>query len=97
MRIISIKALKEFWEVHAQSEHPLKSWYHEVKNAAWNTVNDLKSQYPNASILKDNRVCFNIKGNDYRLIVKFNFGYQICWIRFIGTHAEFDKINANEI
>ena len=60
-------------------------------------MNALKTQCPNASILKDNRIVFNIKGNNYRLIVKFNFEFQICWIRFIGTHAEYDKINANEI
>ena len=63
----------------------------------WKKINELKREYPSASILKDNRIVFNIKGNDYRLIVKFNFDYQICWIRFIGTHAEYDKINANEI
>jgi len=57
----------------------------------------IEKDYPNASILKNNRIVFNIKGNDYRLIVKFNFEYQLAWIRFIGTHAEYDKIDANEI
>lgn len=61
------------------------------------TKNELKADYPSASIFKDNRVVFNIKGNTYRLIVKFNFDYQLAWIRFIGTHAAYDKINANEI
>ena len=60
-------------------------------------INELKNDYPSASILKDNRIVYNIKGNNYRLIVKFNFEYQICWIRFIGTHAEYDKIDANNI
>ena len=60
-------------------------------------INDLKSAYPSASILKDNRIVYNIKGNNYRLIVTFNFKYGICWIRFIGTHAEYDKIDANNI
>ncbi len=61
------------------------------------SISKLTDDYPNASILRDNRIVFNIKGNDYRLIVKFNFEYQLAWIRFIGTHAEYDKINANEI
>lgn len=60
-------------------------------------INDLKSEYPGASILKDNRIVYNIKGNNYRLIVKFNFEYGLCLIRFIGTHADYDKIDANNI
>ena len=57
----------------------------------------IKKEYPSASILNDNRIVFNIKGNSYRLIVRINYNYQMIWIRFIGTHAEYDKINANEI
>ena len=97
MRIISKRILREFWLKHADSEQQLKSWYRETEKAQWGSVNDLKTEYPNASILKENRIVFNIKGNKYRLIVKFNFEYQISWIRFIGTHAAYDKINANEI
>ena len=97
MRIISKRILRDFWLKHADSEQQLKSWYRETEKAQWNNINDLKAEYPNASILKENRIVFNIKGNNYRLIVKFNFEYQISWIRFIGTHAEYDKINANEI
>lgn len=97
MRVISKRILRDFWLKHADSEQQLKSWYRETEKAEWNNINDLKSEYPNASILKDNRIVFNIKGNNYRLIVKINFEYQISWIRFIGTHAEYDKINANEI
>ena len=97
MRIISKRVLRDFWLKHADSEQQLKSWYRETEKAQWNNINDLKTEYPNAIILKENRIVFNIKGNNYRLIVKFNFEYQISWIRFIGTHAEYDKINANEI
>ena len=97
VRIISKRVLRDFWLKHADSEQQLKSWYRETEKAQWNNINDLKTEYPNASILKENRIVFNIKGNNYRLIVKFNFEYQISWIRFIGTHAEYDKINANEI
>lgn len=97
MRVIAKRTLRDFWIKHADCEQQLKSWYRETEKAKWENINKLKKEYPSASILKDNRNVFNIKGNDYRLIVKFNFDYQICWIRFIGTHAEYDKINANEI
>jgi mRNA interferase HigB len=97
VRTIAKKALREFWRAHADSEQPLKAWHKEVEKAKWDSPNDLKLLYPSASILQDNRVVFNIKGNNYRLIVKINFDFQICWIRFIGTHAEYDKINANTI
>ncbi|NBG66470.1 type II toxin-antitoxin system HigB family toxin [Acidiluteibacter ferrifornacis] len=97
MRVISKKILREFWLKHADSEQQLKAWFRETEKAEWKNINDLKYEYPTASILKDNRIVFNIKGNNYRLIVKFNFEFQISWIRFIGTHAEYDKINANEI
>nr|WP_246849007.1 type II toxin-antitoxin system HigB family toxin [Aquimarina sp. U1-2] len=97
VRIIAKRTLRDFWIKHADSEQQLKSWYRETEKANWKNINELKSEYPNASILKNNRIVFNIKGNNYRLIVKFNFDYEICWIRFMGTHAEYDKIDANEI
>lgn len=97
MRVIARRTLREFWTDHADSEQPLKAWYREVSKANWKNINELKVDFPSASILKDNRIVFNIKGNTYRLIVKMNFDYQMCWIRFIGTHAEYDKINGNEV
>ena len=97
MRVIAKKILREFWEKHSDCEQQLKSWYQEADNGIWKNLNELKADYPSASILEDNRVCFNIKGNNYRLIVKINFNYQIMWIRMIGTHAEYDKIDANKI
>lgn len=97
MRIIAKSTLREFWERHPDSEQALKSWFREFELGTWRTYNELKVDYPSASILKDNRVVFNIKGNHYLLIVKFNLDYQTGWIRFIGTHAEYDKINANII
>ena len=97
MRVIAKRTLREFWIKHADTEQHLTSWYRETEKAEWKSINELKTEYPNASILKDNRIVFNIKGNNYRLIVKFNFEFKICWIRFIGTHAEYDKINAKEI
>ncbi|GAB2626693.1 type II toxin-antitoxin system HigB family toxin [Belliella aquatica] len=97
MKIFSRGTLRDFWEKHANCEQQLKIWYRETEKSNWSSIQDLKREYPSASILKNNRIVFNIKGNDYRLIAKFNFEYQLCWIRFIGTHAEYDKINANEI
>jgi len=97
VKIFSRGTLHDFWEKQVNSELQLKTWYRETEKSNWSSLNDLKLEYPNASTLKDNRIVFNIKGNDYRLIVKFNFEYQIARVRFIGTHAEYDKINANEI
>ena len=97
MRIIAKRTLRDFWIKHADSEQQLKAWYRETEKTEWENFNDLKKDYPSASILQENRIVFNIKGNNYRLIVKFSFEYQICWIRFIGTHSEYDKIDANTI
>jgi mRNA interferase HigB len=97
VRVIAKRTLRDFWEKHSDCEEQLKSWYRETEKSEWSNINELKSEYPSASILKDNRIVYNIKGNNYRLIVKFNFEFQICWIRFIGTHAEYDKIDANSI
>ncbi len=97
MRIIAKKILRDFWERHPDNEQQLKSWYLEASNATWTDPNSLKEDYPSASILMDNRVVFNIKGNNYRLIIKINYDYQMAWVRFIGTHAEYDKVNAKKI
>lgn len=97
MRVIAKKMLREFWEIHSDCEQQLKSWYQETEKGRWRNVYELKEDYPVASILRNNRICFNIKGNKYRLIVRINFDYQMIWIRFIGTHAEYDKINADKI
>ena len=97
MRVIAKKILREFWEEHSDCEHQLKAWYREADKGTWKNLNELKAEYQSISILENNRVCFNIKGNNYRLIVRINFNYQMMWIRFIGTHAEYDKIDANKI
>lgn len=96
-RIIAKKTLREFWEKHADSEQYLKTWHETAKNSNWNSPNEVKETFINASVLKDSRVVFNIKGNSYRLIVKFNYVRQWAFIRFIGTHAEYDKINADTV
>jgi mRNA interferase HigB len=97
LRVIAKKILRDFWESHADCEQQLKAWFQEASKAEWKNPNEIKQEYPSASILNDNRVVFNIKGNNYRLIVKINYDYQMIWIRFIGTHSDYDKINANEI
>ena len=97
MRIISKKVLREFWEKHADSEQQLKSWFQETNGVEWKNTKQIKKEYPSASFLADNRVVFNIKGNKYRLIVKINYDYSMVWVRFIGTHAEYDKIDATKI
>ncbi len=96
-RIIAKRTLRKFWEKHADSEQYLKTWYETTKNSNWYSPNDIKKTYIKASILKDSRVVFNIKGNSYRLIVKFNYARQWAFIRFIGTHTEYDNINADTI
>ncbi len=97
VRVIAKKTLKLFWEKHKGCEQQLKTWYEEVSNADWEIPKDIKEKYPSASFLMNNRVVFNIKGNTYRLIVRINYKYKMVWIRFIGTHAEYDKIDANNI
>ena len=97
MRIIAKKTLREFWEKHPDCEQQLTIWFRDTKDANWTKPTDIKREYPNASILENNRVVFNIKGNHYRLIVKINYDYGVIWIRFVGTHAEYDKIDATKI
>jgi mRNA interferase HigB len=94
-RIFSKSTLRDFWIKNPASEQHLKTWYDTAINANWKTPHDVKMTYVNASILKDNRIVFNIKGNSFRLVVKFNFEKQWIFIRFIGTHTDYDKIDAN--
>jgi mRNA interferase HigB len=97
LRIISRGTLREFWDKHKDCEGALKSWYREANAAHWRGPNDIKRNYPSASFLKDNRVVFNIRGNKYRLVVRINYDYGIAWIRFVGTHATYNKIDAHKI
>ncbi|MBX9783308.1 MAG: type II toxin-antitoxin system HigB family toxin [Chitinophagaceae bacterium] len=97
MRIIAKKTLRDFWEKHRDCEQQLKAWYLETEKATWTGPKDIKAEYPSVSFLENNRVVFNIKGHHYRLIVRINYHCKILWIRFIGTHAEHDKIDASKI
>lgn len=89
--------MREFWEKHSDSQQQLKSWFREISSVKWKSPNEIKKEYPSASFLEGNRVVFNIKGNKYRLIVKINYDYGMIWIRFIGTHSQYDKIDAAKI
>lgn len=96
-RIFAKSTLRKYWEKHLDTEQYLKTWYDTAMSSKWKTPGDIKQAYANASILRNGRVVFNIKGNAYRLIVKFNFEKQWAFIRFVGTHSEYDKIDANTI
>lgn len=99
MRVIAIKMLREFWEQpkYLDSETTLKAWYTEAKHTSWKTTQNIKSKYRNASFLADNRIVFNIHGNKYRLVVHVNYSYQIVYVKFIGTHKQYDEIDAEVI
>lgn len=97
MRVISRKKLREFGDAEPSAKAALDSWCHEAKQADWSKSADIKEQYRSASILKNNRVVFNIAGNKFRLIVRINYGARIVFIRFVGTHADYDQINAEEV
>lgn len=97
MRIISKRTLREYWERYPDAKNPLLSWYREVTKEDWDTPAKIKAKYGNASIVGDNRVVFNIKGNAYRLVVKINYPYRTVYVRFIGTHAEYDTVDVLEV
>lgn len=94
MRIIAVRTLRRFWEMHADAEQPLRAWYQDARVSHWGTPQRIKECYANASIINSERVAFNIKGNDYRLIVAIRYDLQIAYVKFVGTHAEYDKIDA---
>lgn len=97
MRIIAVRFLRDFWERFPDAEQHLKSWVDEVKKAEWSQPSEVKEQYRSASVLKNRRVVFNIKGNDYRLIVAIAYQYQAVYVKFIGTHREYDAIDAETV
>ncbi len=96
-RIFAKSTLREFWNKYPETEQYLKTWYDTAMSCDWRTPADVNRNYANASILKSGRIVFNIKGNSFRLVTKFNFEKQWIFIRFIGTHSEYDKIDANTI
>lgn len=97
MRVIARSYLKDFWEKNPKSKQSLLSWYDEVKALDWNNSSELKSNFSSASIITSKRVVFNIKGNDYRLIVDIEYRLKIIFIVWVGTHNEYDLIDAKKI
>ncbi len=97
MRIIAKSTLRNYWEDNPEIEQPLLSWYKITSKANWQNFNEVKEQFGSCKIVGNDRIVFKIKGNSYRLIVKISFSNNIVWIRFIGTHSEYDSINAKEI
>ena len=97
MRIIAKKPLREFWERHPAAKGPLLAWYREVEHEDWATPAEVKTKYGSASIVDSERVVFNIKGNEYRLVVRINYTYRIVYVRFVGTHADYDSVDVEEV
>jgi len=97
MRVIAIKKLRDFWAIHPDSQQPLLAWYDEASKATWMQPADIKTHYASASILKNRRVVFNIKGNDYRLIAAIAYKLGLVYVKFIGTHKQYDAVDAETI
>jgi len=96
MRIIAKRTLRQFWELYPDAEDPLLAWYREVEKEDWSQPSQVKDKYRSASFVGD-RVVFNIKGNDYRLVVRINYPYRVVYVRFVGTHEEYDEIDVEEV
>ena len=92
MRVIAVSTLTEFWQRHPDAEAPLKAWLAIAQGAKWGAPADIKAQFGNASFVGDRRVVFNIKGNDYRLVVSAAYRFGALYIKFVGTHADYDKV-----
>lgn len=97
MRLIALSTLKDFWGNYPDAKQPLLAWHEHVKHADWQTPADVKADHASASILQDGRVVFNIAGNKYRLIVWINYPYRVVYVRFVGTHRQYDQIDAQSI
>lgn len=97
MRIVAISSLRGFWKQHPDAKGPLEAWIDEVKHAQWQSSHDIKARYPRASLLGNKRVVFDIKGNDFRLIVSVAYRYGAVYIKFIDTHSEYDKVDAETV
>ena len=99
MRVIAVRTLREFWQRPGRrdAERPLRAWFREAKRAEWRSPADIRKTHASASIVADNRVIFNVAGNKYRLVVKINYPYGVVYVRFIGTHRDYDGIDAETV
>ena len=97
MRVIAISSLREFWTIHPDSEQALKEWYVKVQRACWNSLNDIRNDLNSVDYVKNQRFVFNVKGNTYRLVAAIKFTPKLVYVRFVGTHREYDRIDATTI
>ena len=97
MRVIAISTLRAFWSKHSDAQTPLMAWYALASRSQWRSPSDIKEAYRNASFTANNRVVFNIKGNDYRLVVLVRYDKGLLFVKFVGTHAQSDKIDASTV
>jgi mRNA interferase HigB len=97
VRVISSSTLREFWQTHTDAEQALRAWYAEVAAAIWTQPSEIKASYRTASLLGNRRVVFNIKGNRYRLVAAIHYEHQIVYVKFVGTHSQYDQIDAGSV
>lgn len=97
MRVIAKRTLRAFWRRHPDAEGPLRAWYTEARKADWKQPQDVKDRFARASFVGRDRVVFDIGGNKYRLVVRVNYPYRLVYIRFVGTHAEYDRIDVERV
>ena len=97
MRIISVSTLREYWEKHPDSKQPLSEWYVKVERAEWDSFMDMKRDFNSVDYVGNQHYVFNIKGNNYRLVVAVKFTPRLVYIRFVGTHEEYSKIDVRDI
>ena len=97
MRVFSLSTLRTFWEAHAGAEQALRAWFAEAERSDWTGPQDIKARYRSADFLAGDRVVFNIKGNNYRLVVVIKYPFKAVYVRFVGTHAEYDEIDAEQV
>ena len=98
MRVFNRSTLQDFWRRYPDAEQPLRAWFHEVSMASWRSPAEIRAQYRSADFVAKNRVIFNVRGNNYRLVVAVKYAPIFCvYIRFVGTHAEYDRIDATTV
>jgi mRNA interferase HigB len=97
MRVISKKTMVNFYAIHSTSKASLEAFHQELKKAKWSKHSELKERYPSADLIAGNRYVFNIKGNDFRLVAEINFKKQLAFIIWIGTHAEYTKLDVKKV
>ena len=97
MRVIALRTLREFWEQHPDAQQSIQAWYRDARSSKWSAPTDITDVHGNASVVGNNRVVFNIQGNQYRLVVAINYPHGIVYIRFIGSHRDYDRIDVTTI